>query len=95
MTLTLQSGTPGENGDSLSVPRCEAISKAWQAVAFLEEVRAELKQVRQSAARDAADGAFGEAISHLIVGATLLVPSGIADQVPQLETRVHRDVAAP
>ena len=69
--------------DALSAPRCEIISRVYQAAAFLEEVRADLKkQVRQSAARDMAEGAFATALAHMIIGASALVPNELA-QRPQ------------
>jgi hypothetical protein len=59
----------------ISAPMAEIISRIFQAVSFLEEVRTDLtKQVRQSASRDAAEGAVASALTHLTMGAAMLVP---------------------
>ena len=82
--LKLEANARKEEGDALSAPRAEIISRAWQAVSFLQEVRVDLaKQVRQSHARDMASGAFDTAITHLVLGACLLIPAELA-QHPQL-----------
>lgn len=74
--------------ESFSVPMAEIISRAWQAVAFIEEMRVDLgKHVRQSQARDLAVGAFATALSHLVMGAQLLIPANLK-QLPQLSITV-------
>jgi len=61
--------------EALSVPRAEIISRIWQAVAFLEEVRGDLaRQVRQSKTRDAAAVALTSGEQQLVLSAGILAP---------------------
>lgn len=73
------------------VARWLALAKAWHAVAFLEEIRNDLKKVRQSAARDMASGAFATAITHLVLGANLLQPTELLQNRPQMEATTGAD----
>lgn len=61
--------------EALSVPRAEIISRIWQAVAFIEEVRGDLaRQVRQSKTRDAAALALTSGEQQLVLSAGILAP---------------------
>lgn len=82
--MKLEAPARKDDGDALSAPRAEIISRSWQAVSFLQEVRVDLvKNVRQSRARDMAAEAFDTAITNVVLAASLLIPSELA-QLPQL-----------
>lgn len=75
MQLENQSRQKREGTDAMSPPRAEIISRAWQAVAFIEEMRSDLtKQVRESPAREQSAVSLTAATQHLVIAATLLVP---------------------
>ena len=60
---------------SISAPAAEIISRLWQAVAFLEEVRADLTRlVRVSPSRDAAAIAITSGTQQLVLAAGILAP---------------------
>ncbi len=63
---------------ALGVPRAEIFKRLFEAIAFLEELRADVpEQIRQSPARDAAIEALHRASNELLCGARLLVPQEI------------------
>lgn len=67
--------TPKARMTTLSAPGAEVISRLWQAIAFLEEVRSDLTgRVRQSPARDAASVALVSGTQQLIMAAGILAP---------------------
>ena len=68
-----------KNQDVLSPSRADIISRTWQAVSIVEDLRNALnKSVRVSDARDRANLALTEATTQLVLAATLLIPSGLA-----------------
>ena len=68
--------------------RAEVISEAWQAVAFVDELRTKLnKSVRNSTSRDMASNALASAITQLVLAASLLVPTGIVEALPKLASQ--------
>ncbi|HEV8263739.1 MAG TPA: hypothetical protein VGQ06_02230 [Gemmatimonadales bacterium] len=76
--------------DVLSAPRAEVISRVWQAVAYLEEARADLgKQVRKSTSRELAADVIKEAVTSLVRATLLLTPAALTDSVPH-EVRTGR-----
>ena len=73
--------------DALSPLRAEVISELWQAVSYIEEVRAKLTaHVRTSEAREAASRAMTEATTRLVVAAQLLLPSDRRRETIELHT---------
>jgi len=68
-----------KNQDVLSPSRADIISRTWQAVSIVEDLRNALnKNIRVSDARDRANLALTEATTQLVLAATLLIPSGLA-----------------
>lgn len=82
MQLENQSRKKREAADTMSPPRAEIISRAWQAVAFIEEMRSDLtKQIRESSAREQSAISLTAATQHLVIAATLLVPGKLTKGV--------------
>jgi hypothetical protein len=72
---------PAQRAATLSASLAENISRIWQAVAFIEEVRADLanaKTVQQYTGREASLEAMLMASGHLTVAASVLVPRELA-----------------
>lgn len=71
--------TATARADALSAFRAEIISRLWQAIAFIEETRADLlKHVPQTGAREVAIDEVRIASTHLTVAAGVLVPRELA-----------------
>lgn len=74
--MHLESESPHKK-EAMSAPRAEIISRLWQAVSFLEELRTDLvRQLRQTGARDHALAAVQTASTHLtLAGGMLALPT--------------------
>lgn len=72
-------------------PHAEIISRAWMAVAYIEELRVDLTRlVRGSPARDAAIGALQMATGHLAIAAEVLVPRELAQRAGVVQRGLAR-----
>jgi hypothetical protein len=64
--------------ESIGAKRAEIISRLWQAIAFLEEVRADLGNgVRMSPAREQASIAITSSTQQLVLAAGILAPKSM------------------
>jgi len=72
--------------EALSRERAEVISRLWQAIAFLDEARTDAtKQIRQSAARDAAVEAMLDGTQNLVRAAAYLMPDTVSTRISKVE----------
>ena len=69
------------------VPHAEVISRIWQAIAFVEEIRGDMERsLRQSTGRDTGAEAIGAALVALVAAAAALAPATTRPAgVPQRE----------
>jgi hypothetical protein len=76
--------------ESIGAKRAEIISRLWQAIAFLEEIRADMGTgVRVSASRDQAGIAITSATQQLVLSAGILAP-----KMARLEAAPHEEQKA-
>lgn len=73
--------------EALSSSRADQISRIWQAIAFIEEIRAEL---RTAPARDTVAIQLTESTQHLVLAATLMLP-----RIAQPQAMAEEPATAP
>lgn len=79
MKLGIERPTKKAGKDGPGIQRADIISRVWQAVAYLEEVRADAReQLRASTSSKAATSEVAAAAEHLVKAAQLLVLDMVA-----------------